>query len=214
MPITLRCPRCGEIRIVADDAAGDTVTCGGCSATLRIPNRPSEMAFSAAPVENINPFADRAVAPIKKAQETENPYQAPAFTPQFEPSSPRGFAYRGPDPRLAGRGKRFVGAILDSLFIAGPLIAISIIADVNRANNDFLLAIGLIIAAIVLLIDTVMISMQGQSLAKYLLGMQIVKTDSDELPGFVHGILLRSFVPGIIGSIPLVGGIFSLVDPL
>ena len=45
-------------------------------------------------------------------------------------------------------------------------------------------------------------------------GVRIVMYENGKLPGFVNGWLLRSFVPGLIGQVPYVGGLFSLVDIL
>jgi hypothetical protein len=53
---------------------------------------------------------------------------------------------------------------------------------------------------------------RGQSIGKFLLGMLIVRIDNDELPGFLHGILLRAFLPSAIGRMPGIGGIFSFAN--
>jgi uncharacterized RDD family membrane protein YckC len=72
----------------------------------------------------------------------------------------------------------------------------------------FVMLGGMLIVGI---INWVMITNTGQSIAKRMLGMQIIKVDTGELPGFVHGVVLRSWVPAAINQ---VCNLFSLVDAL
>ncbi len=71
--------------------------------------------------------------------------------------------------------------------------------------------LGMLIPAIV---QIVLISIRGQSLGKMMLGIQIVRYVDEENPGFLRAIVLRAFVPGLIGSIPYIGMLFSLLDAL
>ena len=84
----------------------------------------------------------------------------------------------------------------------------------NFDTGRMLLGISLVGFAILALIvvQLVMISTRGQTIAKRILGLRIVRHRTGELPGFVHGVLLRGFVPGIIGMVPMVGPVFSIVD--
>ena len=73
------------------------------------------------------------------------------------------------------------------------------------------------IAAVLLLMTVAvqwyLISTTGQSIAKKLLKMKIVKVDGQDV-NFVSGVVMRSWVPGFISAIPLVGMLFWLIDPL
>ena len=59
----------------------------------------------------------------------------------------------------------------------------------------------------------VMLYRHGQTLGKKILGIKIVRSDGSRA-GLRRIVLLRYLVPGIIGAIPYVGFIFSLIDPL
>ncbi len=79
------------------------------------------------------------------------------------------------------------------------------------------LALPLLVLLLPLLVLTViqvvLLCKHGQSLGKRWMRVRIVRTDGSAV-GFVHVILLRSFVLQLIGAIPLVGGLVSLIDPL
>jgi uncharacterized RDD family membrane protein YckC len=81
--------------------------------------------------------------------------------------------------------------------------------------------IGLLIAALGVLcipllglaiFQAYLISTTGQSLGKKMLSIRIVNHEDHGNPGFVKAFLLRSFVNGLIGAVPLIGALYSLVD--
>lgn len=144
-----------------------------------------------------------------------NPYAAPASN-VLRASTSRDSL------ELATRLSRLGSAMLEN-FIFGlcavPLIFSGVLEgsaastqppEVNMAlvGLSGLLILGLIIYQLVLL------ATRGQSLGKRLIGIRIVTHPDGENPGGVKTILLRAFVPGIIGAIPFLGGIFSLADVL
>ncbi len=57
-----------------------------------------------------------------------------------------------------------------------------------------------------------LLTTRGQTIGKKLLGIKIVNFEDETSPGFVKAFLLRSFVNGLIGSIPFIGAVYSLVD--
>jgi uncharacterized RDD family membrane protein YckC len=57
-----------------------------------------------------------------------------------------------------------------------------------------------------------LLSTRGQSLGKKFVGVRIVKYADNANPGFVHACLLRAIVPALIGAVPFVGGLFSIID--
>jgi uncharacterized RDD family membrane protein YckC len=220
MPFSLRCPRCGELRFIAEENSPETVPCLGCGATLRIPRvEPAPILAQTAVAQpppakaelgSQNPFADR-VGPTSTQQfETQNPYQPSALP--YEPS-PIGQKFFGPDPRLAGRGKRFVGRVLDTLFLVAPMIVIAF-AAAGSMDEDALLLFAFSTVGFMALINAVLVTMRGQSVGKIALGTIIVRQATDEQVGFVHGVLLRMVVPTLIQSIPTVGRMFGIVDAL
>ena len=239
MPIELSCTGCGRTLRVADDAAGKHARCPACGNVSRVPEPAGAAPASSLidphshgvpsgyappkPTPSENPFAD--VAPAKKPspfephgvnpfgdvgyrKETGNPYQAPTAYGYSRPG-----IHQYP---LASRGKRFAGAILDSVFLmlgAAPGF-IMFVATVDQQNDEVaMIGMGLMFLGmfIVGVVNWVMITQSGQSIAKRMLGMRIIRADNGDLPGFVNGVLLRSWVPALINQ---VCNQFSLIDAL
>lgn len=69
-----------------------------------------------------------------------------------------------------------------------------------------LAGIGLAIVQIWMLVQ------RGQTLGKRMLDIRIVRFSDQTNPGFVSVVLLRAVVPGLIGALPYVGMVFTLVD--
>jgi uncharacterized RDD family membrane protein YckC len=220
--ISIRCPQCRTVAQVSEQRGGDTLPCSGCGVTLRVPQRapatsstipsaPSSTPGNLFPQGSANLFADEATAPGKR-QDSENPYQSPTFHEPVIKSTPRK-RYGRLDPRTASRGKRFVGAIIDGVLVLVPMLFLLAVVD-GAQNEDSIMIMALLAIGVVAIFQAVLVTMYGKSVAKFVLGITIVKDADDQLPGFVHGVLLRMFVPGLISNIPLVGGIFGLVNPL
>lgn len=224
MPITIRCPHCGEIRFLADDYAEWSTKCTGCNSTLHVPRQdesdplPALTAQAESAHVNLhsqNPFADTSVA-TTRTTETENPYQASTLPAATKRTLPGRRKFLGPDPRLASRWKRLAGGIIDTLvlftipIILGRLLAVGIRGEAGRIHTDPF-CVGAV--SLMLLIHTILVSVRGQSIGKLLLGMQIRRTDDDTLPGFLHGIVLRAFLPSVAIWLPCFGLIFILANP-
>jgi uncharacterized RDD family membrane protein YckC len=63
-----------------------------------------------------------------------------------------------------------------------------------------------------IIIYAIMVTKSGQTPGKKLCGIRILRSQTGELPGFVRGVLLRSWIFNIAYSIPVLGGIFAIVD--
>lgn len=61
-------------------------------------------------------------------------------------------------------------------------------------------------------VQGVMIARRSQSIGKALLGLRIVRVSDLQPAGFLRGYLLRGTVPWFIEQIPLLGGLFWMVD--
>jgi uncharacterized RDD family membrane protein YckC len=59
-----------------------------------------------------------------------------------------------------------------------------------------------------------LLAREGQTIGKRALGVRIVRTVDGSNPGGVSTILARGVVPGVIGSIPVVGPVFSIANVL
>lgn len=140
-----------------------------------------------------------------------NPFAPPQSQVQdFQPLSSAGL-------ELASRGRRFAGSLIDFILVGGFVAITSIIFSVNLAglsDNPLsaLVGFGLGFASVVIL-QSYLLATRGQSLAKIILKMRILRPDGSRVSaGRIIG--LRYFVPGLINGIPMVGWIFSLVNPL
>lgn len=100
---------------------------------------------------------------------------------------------------LPGSALLFSGGILNKTHAATPLIFVGFCV----LGAAFLLVLG---------IQIYLLTTRGQTMGKKFIGIKIVSFDDGSNPGFVKAFLLRSFVNGMIGAVPGVGMIYSLVD--
>ena len=127
---------------------------------------------------------------------------------------------------LASRATRLGAVILDSIItIVFVLPGILFVGFKNFAAESsgaptpemtplMMTGFCLILLGVIalLVIQCWMLSVRGQTLAKRFANIRIVKYETDEVPGFVHGVLLRYFIIIVIGVIPFIGPLFRLVD--
>jgi phage FluMu protein Com len=220
MAIEFRCRSCEKLLRVGDEAAGRQVRCPACGELNHVPSLDAPQtsrssisewgpqAAASAPKQGVagSPFAGAArAAPV-----SENPYQSPTALEPWDAVPTFGHAYEDYPP--ASRVMRLAGAMLDGLFyglaVAPGFIQMSVVSDGVAPVGAILMLGGL---ALVAVINWVMIAHSGQSIAKRLLGMWIVKVDDGALPGFVRGVILRSWVPFLINQFC---GLFGLLDAL
>lgn len=145
-----------------------------------------------------------------------NPYQAPgAHVEDINDVD---------DMELAGRGTRLGAVLIDSLIVLVPLllaiIPVMMAAGAAGAGVDALgvgaiiaIAIGSIGFLALFAVNLVMLHRTGQTIGKRLLNVKIVRTDGSRA-GLTRIFFLRMFVPGLIGGLPFIGYVFSIVDPL
>ena len=163
-----------------------------------------------------------------------NPYSPPASELN------QGLVTGAQSVELAERGTRLVAASLDGLLITLPLlpmVALGIyvmsrmlktmgegrIEDPARlsalASLDGMawwpLAIGLgfFAACGIVVYQWILISRTGQSLGKKWTGIRIEKIDGSRVT-FGTGVVLRNWVPKVMGAVPYLGMLFHLVDCL
>ncbi len=142
------------------------------------------------------------------------PTAAPAFTPVAAPDT------AGLLP--AGRWSRLGAHLLDGLIGCGAalpgfglLIMAGIFSHPDEPNPALLVAgiavLGLALIAL-LVFQIYLLTTRGQTLGKKMMGIRIVSHEDATNPGFVKAFLLRSLVNGLIGAVPVIGGIYTLVD--
>lgn len=131
------------------------------------------------------------------------------------------------DPNLADRGARLLAVLIDQAFafvacLPGIVLLGSVIFQAMLNNGDMedisparRLAGGLLIFLALVLVATIqiwMLSTRGQTIGKRLMSIRVVLLANNANPGFVGAVLMRVVIPMVIGAVPLVGAIFSIVD--
>ena len=129
---------------------------------------------------------------------SNNPFDAPASN-DLESTS-----YQGP---LATVGQRAAAKLVDILLLTlaiglgvGPIfIDLLVFGNEEEPGPLGLLGSALILFLVIgiSIFQWVLITNTGQSIGKRMLGIQIRKDDG-QLPGFVHGVLLREWIPNLI----------------
>jgi uncharacterized RDD family membrane protein YckC len=152
-----------------------------------------------------------------------NPYAPPTTqnlsSVKFEGNAP-----------LATLGQRFAAALIDGLtflIVYIPLIlGLGIDAAAKIAENPeqvdslaFAPNWGLVgLAGILLLglivVNIIMLAKRGQTIGKRVMAIRIVDVEQDVNPGWVRTIILRSVVNTLIAMVPILGGLYSIVDIL
>jgi uncharacterized RDD family membrane protein YckC len=150
------------------------------------------------------------------AEQELNPYAAPLPGADLELWSPA-----QPAGGLATLWQRLFGALLDLVLVAItiPVAATIVGFMMSRMRADEvpsqLLIMGPFfgLAGLLGLVQWTLIARSGQSIGKRVLKTRIVRLDGSN-PGFIHGVLLRSWVPSVVMLVPLLGQIAALIDPL
>lgn len=219
MSIEFRCSQCGTLLRTADETAGKQAKCPTCGLIQPIPAVALESTRGIQDRTSGSPFAPPAQPVSSPNYGPENPYQSPTSsgpTPSAwgVPVGPWGLQAAS---RLARLGGRLIDGVVQSLSLV-PGFVLLIVSDSNQANGrDLLPLAGLLLLVVIGLGVSVfqwyLIASCGQSLGKKVVGTRIIRLDSPGPPGFVHGVLLRHWLPGILSSMPCgMGGIFFLVD--
>jgi len=121
---------------------------------------------------------------------------------------------------LADRGTRLAAALVDGVIYGGliGLMAIAAAAFTPKGGDAnvlgpllILLFSGGVIALFV--VNCVMLHRHGQTIAKRIFKIKIVRTDGSRC-GLTRVVFARWLPVAILGAIPLIGYIVSLVDPL
>jgi uncharacterized RDD family membrane protein YckC len=123
---------------------------------------------------------------------------------------------------LAERGQRFVAFLVDLASVLPSMVLFGIGGFMARgAKGDSgppaaslaMIALGVLSLLGIAIYQLVLLSKRGQTIGKRWVAIKIVKLDGSAA-GFVHAVLLRGFVNGLISGIPYLGGVYALVDLL
>jgi uncharacterized RDD family membrane protein YckC len=115
---------------------------------------------------------------------------------------------------LAGRGKRLMAYLIDTLLYIVTTFPLIISIERNpEAEPTMAVTIMVVLMIALTIVNFVLLYRYGQTIGKRLLSIKIVRTDYSRA-GLLRIIFLRALPIGLLSSIPGVGGIISLVDPL
>ncbi|MDP7016932.1 MAG: RDD family protein [Pirellulaceae bacterium] len=155
-----------------------------------------------------------AEAPSDEFLENEmNPYAPPPLVEPVKP--PYSAAPIRRDRVLATRAARLGARIIDSLLycLAAVLgfLATAPFTDMLGEISEFG---GLVTVLLFYIYQCVLVSRDGQTLAKRLFRIRIVMNRDGSPAGFVHAVLLRSWVNVLPQFMPFIGGLYPLIDAL
>jgi len=108
-----------------------------------------------------------------------------------------------------------VGALVDGLlFYAAVTPATLVVVLMSKKGSESMLYVSAALTLVTVLPFAVYqfyLVAQGQSLGKRVAKTRVVRLDGSA-PGFVHGVVLRNWLLLVVGVVPGIGGIISLVD--
>ena len=133
-----------------------------------------------------------------------NPYSPPPVGSETPPKRDFGQGHSYP---LASRWLRLGGMWMDAL-IAFPLLIWGMVTQ-DQALTNF----GAIVGLGVSVFQWVLIARTGQSIAKRMFNMKIIRTDGSAVD-FRSGVIMRAWVPLLVGAIPKLGPFFGFADGL
>lgn len=123
-----------------------------------------------------------------------------------------------PTAPLATLSQRLIAALIDGVPLATIFfLTQSGLPDENgQSGSDLQVAIGLVLLLSLAACNLYLLATRGQTIGKKLQRIRIVALEGDHHPGLFRVFWLRSFLNGLIGSIPLFGPIpvYSLIDVL
>ena len=115
---------------------------------------------------------------------------------------------------LADVGTRFIGALIDGLLYLPGLIPGVVVLAISDSNEEIAsLGIGLMELGVLslVIVQWYLIATSGQSIAKKLLKMRIVRQDGSPA-NFVHGVVLRNWLMTVLTQfLPFIGLIDALM---
>lgn len=116
---------------------------------------------------------------------------------------------------LAERLDRLWAALIDRGIIAAVLAVGAILMSAKDGVGGLGVAIVFVIAAlaVVFVVQMWLLTADGQTIGKKIIGLRIVKVADMTNGGFVTNVLLRSIVNAAISAVPVAGSIYFLADP-
>jgi uncharacterized RDD family membrane protein YckC len=141
-----------------------------------------------------------------------NHYEIGCFPESVQiPSAPAASTVAAP---LASRGARLAAQLID-LAISGIACAPGFyLAQMADHPGDMVVARGLLAlgVALVAAVQASLLTWNGQTIGKRVLGVRIFRCTDGGNPGFLRAVLLRSVLPLLYASVTCVLRLFALID--
>lgn len=139
---------------------------------------------------------------MPSAWHDDNPYATPVADSTAEAPATESVT--------APRSRRLVGFVLDSIgYVMVTVPAMVLVAPGDDPDSVLFWIVGPTV--LLACIQAILVSISGQSIAKKLLGMRIVRMDGSAVD-FYRGVLLRSWLFGLVSWIGQIGGTIALID--
>lgn len=140
--------------------------------------------------------------------EGQNPYAPPLAEVKDAPTA---------EQTLGGRGLRLVAVIIDGLlqFAAYWVVSLALpwsVFNPNPSVTQLLVGTGIGLGLFMLLQGFLLVT-RGQTIAKMLLGLRIVRRDGSKV-GAARMLVLRYGIGLVVSVIPFIGFIYVLIDSL
>lgn len=152
---------------------------------------------------------------------------APALVAATYAAAPIALPLAHPGRRLASFLVDYLLSVLCALpgaLVLGPIFINALIAIGQGREPDFssaqparmLLGFSLLalLSCALLVVQVILLTWRGQTLAKMMFGLKVVRCPDQAAAGFFRGWFLRNLVPGVIQVLPYIGTVFFLADSL
>ncbi len=211
-----RCTCCFQALYAMTDEAGSEKPCRYCGTILLLPDASPDRIARAENVPDEELIVPETPIMLRDSQMTDE---------QMRQEVKRQM-YVAPGDMIclssiaSSRVKRFFGYLIDSFFtgvaaVVGALLMITLMTngfidkrafESQEFNLDMFNAYAAVYFPVLafLLFQWNMIATHGKSVGKFCLGMRIV-TDGGRRPGFIRGVVLRSWATSVLNMIPLFG---------
>lgn len=213
--IEFRCTHCWQTNFVPVNYASSNVPCGNCNVEVLVPEATPERLRTPEQVEAV-------LASVNDDVPEVSPYASEAELMRLVRSDtnlPLEQRYFGGHPN-ASLLLRLAANFLDGLFVVATVIvgilmiqagiSAGLLTEMREDSVDWgALAVLYFPVLVGSVVQWNLVATRGQSIGKFLCCIRIV-TMEGRLPGFVQGVVLRSWVCMLLAMIPL----FSLIDIL
>ena len=204
LPVAYRCSRCFQVRCSTVDQVGQAAKCELCGHENVVPEATEDR------ISQGKSFLQQAeMGAVNQINLNDS---SPQMTSAefLKQSREKSIAKHGVGGRIASKTQRFLGALIDLIamvfmFALGMFAAVTVAPLVpGEEPSAFFMAVLYGGPAILLLAQYAMTAMDGRTIGKYCLNTMVVNGSGDP-PGFLRGVVMRSWVNIFLGIIPFYG---------